>query len=241
MLNFDKNFKNEKMTFKILSFVMIIAIFIGCKDSKQEYIPVTSSTKEVNKTKEAHEVVVKEIEKAGGYIYARVSEKDEEYWIALPKTNIEVGKTYYYNRGTKMTNFNSNELNKTFEEVIFVEALRGHKEKVPKAITSTTELIAQPQGGTSIKDVLENASSYSGKDILVKGKVVKVNNGILDRNWVHISDGTSFGDKSRLTFTTTDTLKVNDIVTFKGMVTIDKDFGYGYVYPVLIEKAKLVK
>ncbi len=230
------------MNFKILSFVMIFALLLGCKDSKQEYTPVTTSKAEVNKSKETHKVVAKEIEKAGGYVYVKVSENEEEYWIAIPNTNLEIGQTYYYDGGTKMTNFKSNELNKTFDEVIFVEALRGHADKSPKVkAVKTLGLIEQPQGGITIKELLENASSYSGKDVFVKGKVVKVNNGILDRNWVHISDGTTFEDKSRLTFTTNEIVKIDDVVTFKGVVTLDKDFGYGYVYPVLVEKAKLVK
>ena len=36
-------------------------------------------------------------------------------------------------------------------------------------------------------------------------------------------------------------LKVGDIVTFKGQVTLNKDFGYGYIYPILIEDGKRVK
>lgn len=229
------------MNYKILLFVCAFVLTIGCKD-KEQYTPVNHSKETVNKSKESHKVIAKKIEKAGGYAYVEVTENGEDYWIAIPNSNIEIGETYYFDGGTKMTNFESNELNRTFEEVIFVEALRGHAEKAPKMkAVKTLELISQPHGGITIKNLLENVSSYSGKDIMVKGKVVKVNNGILDRNWVHISDGTTLGDKSRLTFTTNETLNINDIVTFKGVVTLDKDFGHGYVYPVLIEKAELVK
>lgn len=227
------------MIIKISKVVCLVSIFIltfGCKDSNQ----YTTVNKSETAVKEAHKVVIKQFESAGMYIYAKVAENNSEFWIAIPETKIEIGQTYYFEGGTKMVDFKSKELNKTFDEVLFVEALRGHAEKAPKAV-KTIALIDQPNGGTAIKDLLEKASIFSGKEILVKGKVVKVNRNILDRNWVHLRDGTSFDGKSNLTFTTQDTVKVGDVVTFKGIVTLNKDFGHGYVYPILIEEGKLMK
>ena len=71
--------------------------------------------------------------------------------------------------------------------------------------------------------------------------MVKVNNGILEKNWVHIVDGTQFENKKSLTVTTNELIKVGDTVTFKGKITIDKDFGYGYVYDILLEEGELIK
>ncbi len=224
---------------KVICLVSIVLLSIGCKDSNQ-YTTVNNSetaTKEAHKT---HKVVIKQFENAGMYIYAKVSENNKEFWIAIPETKIEIDQTYYFEGGSKMVDFKSKELNKTFDEVLFVEALRGHAEKVPKSL-KTIELIEQPEGGTAIKDLLEKASLFSGKEILIKGKVVKVNKNILDRNWVHLRDGTNFDGKSNLTFTTNETVKVGDIVTFKGIVGLNKDFGHGYVYPILIEEGKLIQ
>ena len=63
---------------------------------------------------------------------------------------------------------------------------------------------------------------------MVRGQVTKVNLDIMNRNWIHIQDGT--GDESGfdLTITTEDSPKIGDIVTFRGKVSLDKDFGSGY-------------
>jgi len=61
----------------------------------------------------------------------------------------------------------------------------------------------------------------------------------MDRNWVHLKDGTSSGGKSDLTFTTIDTVKVGDVVTMEGTVTLDKEYGAGYVYELVVESALL--
>jgi len=60
-------------------------------------------------------------------------------------------------------------------------------------------------------------------------------------NWLHLRDGTgSEADSSNdILVTTSQTAKVSDVVTVKGIVRTDKDFGAGYVYKVLIEDATL--
>jgi hypothetical protein len=63
----------------------------------------------------------------------------------------------------------------------------------------------------------------------------------MNRNWVHLQDGTWDGDHYDLTVTTQDAVKPGDVVTFSGTVTLNKDFGAGYVYEVVIEDAKLEK
>ena len=223
---------------KDVYFVSIIFLMIACKDSNP-YTAVNPSESNKEKSQATHKVIAKEFKNAGIYTYVQVEENNSQFWIAIPNTNIEIGQTYYYDGGTKMVNFKSQELNKTFEEVYFVEALRGHLEKIPKE--NIVELITQPENGIAIKDLLANVNDFSKKEVIVKGKVVKVNRNILDRNWVHLRDGTNFNDKSNLTFTTVDTVNVGDIVTFRGVVTLDKDFGHGYIYPVLIEAGKLIE
>ena len=108
-------------------------------------------------------------------------------------------------------------------------------------VSNKMEIIEQPENGTSIEDLLGNSESFLNKTVVIRGKVVKVNRNILDRNWVHLKDGTSFNSKTEVTITTLDTVKVGDIVTYKGQVTLNKDFGYGYIYPMLIEDGKLLK
>ena len=89
--------------------------------------------------------------------------------------------------------------------------------------------------GITIADLYKNRNNYADKKVIVRGQVVKINNGIMDRNWVHIKDGTSEAGKSDLTITTQEIASVGDIVTFEGVVALDKEYGKGYVYPLVVE------
>ena len=98
--------------------------------------------------------------------------------------------------------------------------------------------------GANAKTVAElwaQRTALKGKEVVVKAKVVKVTSGVMGRNWLHVRDGS--GSKATkdndLTVTTEATAKVGDVVTVSGAVSIDKDFGAGYAYPVIIENAKL--
>jgi hypothetical protein len=62
----------------------------------------------------------------------------------------------------------------------------------------------------------------------------------MDKNWVHIADGTTFENKKDITVTTTEIIKVGDTVTFKATLVLDKDFGAGYVYGVLLENGQVI-
>jgi hypothetical protein len=89
-----------------------------------------------------------------------------------------------------------------------------------------------------ISDLLQNKKTYSGKSIKVTGKVTKFNPEIMGKNWIHIQDGTEYQGGFDLTITTDQKVVVGEIVTFEGKIVLDRDFGYGYFYPVLMEDAK---
>ena len=46
-----------------------------------------------------HEVVAKEFLQTNAYTYVRASESGKDVWIAIPKTDIKVGTTYYFQGG----------------------------------------------------------------------------------------------------------------------------------------------
>jgi len=93
--------------------------------------------------------------------------------------------------------------------------------------------------GITIGELYKTRNDYANKKVIVRGQVVKINNDIMDRNWVHLKDGTSDDDKSDLTFTTQEKVNVGDIVTFEGVVALDKEYGKGYVYPLVVENASI--
>jgi hypothetical protein len=64
----------------------------------------------------------------------------------------------------------------------------------------------------------------------------------MGKNWLHLRDGSGTAGKDNdITITTNDEAAVGDVVLVKGTVRVDKDFGAGYAYPVIIEDAKLSK
>jgi len=81
----------------------------------------------------------------------------------------------------------------------------------------------------------------AGKTITAQGKVVKANNGIMGRNFVHVQDGTGDAAKgtNNLVVTSQQTAAVGDQVTISGRVVLNRDFGAGYSYPLLIEDASI--
>lgn len=85
-------------------------------------------------------------------------------------------------------------------------------------------------------------TKLSGQQVTLRGKVIKVNNGIMKRNFVHIQDGTGASDNTnRVIITSTQTANVGDEIVATGIVTLDTDFGMGYAYPLLIEKSTITK
>jgi len=106
--------------------------------------------------------------------------------------------------------------------------------KVPKAEGKDARTVAQ---------VFAERAQLKDKSVTVRGKVVKANTGIMGRNWYHIRDGSGSREKKDddLTVTTGDPAAVGDVVVVKGVVHIDKDFGAGYQYPVVLEDAKVTK
>lgn len=116
-------------------------------------------------------------------------------------------------------------------------AATGPKEvgdvKVPKASGADAR---------TVSEVWAQRAALKEKSVTLRGKVVKWNAGIMGKNWLHLRDGSGAAGKDNdITITTSDEAAVGDVVLVKGTVRVDKDFGAGYAYPVIIEDAKLSK
>jgi len=92
----------------------------------------------------------------------------------------------------------------------------------------------------TVEAVHKERAALAGKQVTVTGKVVKVNNGIMKRNFVHVQDGTGGKDTNNLIVTSSQTAKVGQKVTITGTVVLDTDFGMGYKYPILVEKSSVM-
>jgi len=237
--------KNKMKYFAVLFSILVM---VSCKD-KVDYSKINDETTAVKS--DVHKIVVKETVDGGSYAYLNVEENGKTYWMAISNMPVTVGETYYYDNGMVMKDFESKQLNKTFDEIVFANTIRTteaavevkqedpHASSTPMPVSDVK--IEKPKNGTSLSELFSGKKTFSGKSIIVKGKVVKVNNGIMDKNWVHIVDGTQFENTNDLTITTAETVNIGDIVTFKGVIVLDKDFGQGYKYDVLLEEGKLIK
>jgi hypothetical protein len=230
------------MKFRIyILFVLAFLIITACS-KKQEQNP-----QEVKQN--VHKVVVEEVTQVSSYTYLKVKENEKEYWMAVTTMEAKQGETFFYENAMEMKDFESKELKRKFDSIYFVESLS----KIPPA-NAGNGITAQPQrptiekqnvsvskeeGTVTIAQLYSNPGLYEGKLVKVKGKVIKVNIGILKRNWVHIQDGTSNGNDFDLTITTNDEVKVGDITLFEGKPSLNKDFGYGYSYKLLLEDARV--
>ncbi len=239
------------MKLKII-FISILTMLLitACQDKKNEDLK-TDAAAENDLQTTAHKAKVEEVLEAKSYTYLRLSENGNDYWIAITKRPMETGETVYFDKGLKMENFKSADLNRTFESVLFVQDISTHptssqqpmmggnngqmgKPNIQKEDVS----IAPAEGGITISKLFANKKSYENKTVKIKGKITAFNSDIMDKNWAHIQDGTSSGDNYDLTVTTNKDVKVGDVVTFEGKIALNKDFGYGYSYEVLMEDAK---
>jgi hypothetical protein len=229
----------------IIFFMVATLISCGNSDSKTEPQQALSNS---------HKVEVLEVLQTSSYTYLNVREKDNEYWLATNKREAEKGDILYYDQGLEMKDFPSKELQRTFPMLLMVQnisdqPIKSKMQMIPNDPKAAERISTEKQdvnvavapGGVTIAEIYKNQDSYSGKTVTIRGKVTKFNPNIMGKNWVHIQDGTGNEDGYDLTITTGDMVKVGEIVTFSGEITLNKDFGAGYSYKVLMEKASLKK
>ena len=80
-------------------------------------------------------------------------------------------------------------------------------------------------------------AKLKGKQVAFKGKVVKVNNNVMKKNFLHVQDGTGKEGTNDIILTSAQTAKEGDMISVVGKVTLYRDFGSGYMYPIIIEDA----
>lgn len=227
--------------------IVALLTLVQCKPNNEKQESVTKV-----ESSNSHRVIVKEIINATAYTYLLVTEEKKEYWIAIPRTEVKVGKTYEYEGGMEMKKFESKDLKRTFDSVFFVEGLidpsiiqatANPKEESAKKITITelSEGITLAKGAISIHDLFSGKDKLAGTTVILTGKVVKFMPEIMSKNWIHLQDGSSFNGRNDITITTLSKVKVDEIVSFRGKVVLNKDLGSGYKYDVLIEDATVIK
>jgi len=249
-------------------FALLIAIFLcSCNSGPKVISTPVSSTSASNQsstgifsdeenpsseatlpvTNEVHTVEVLEVLPTSKYVYLRVDEKGEEFWIATSKKEVNVGEKYFYKNGILKTNFESKEHNRVFDKVYLVAnivaANHGAEQtttmsQVKEKASIETTPIQQVEGSIKISELVNNKAKYKGKEVQITGKCTKLNPNIMGRNWIHLKDGSM--DEFDLVITSDQPVPEGHVVTMKGIVILDKDFGAGYKYDLIIEMGEIV-
>ncbi len=249
---------------RILTMLILVVVFSSCVKNKNGQMNQEQTTAN-GKSFEVAEVI-----QGNTYTYIRAKENNGEFWMAISRQEVKPGEVYFYSEGLPMQNFHSKEVDRTFDEIYFVSSIsktpiksgemggmgagamggmgamggnsdaQMHSGKISSEQNSAIT-IHKSAGEITVAQVYADRNNYSGKEIEIKGVVVKVNKEVMGKNWIHIQDGTSDNGNFDLTITSADLAEVNDQITVKGKITLNKDFGYGYSYEVIMEDAHIVE
>ena len=198
---------------------------------------------------------VLETQNVEAYTYLRLKTLTGETWAAVPTATVKLGADVTVENAAVMSNFESKSLKRTFSSIAF-GTLAGAPKKdwdtaeiaaahagLPKQVDLDNIKVAKASGpnARTVAEIVSKSAENKDKAIVVSGKVVKFNGGIMGKNWVHLRDGsgTAADNTNDVLVTTQDMAKVGDVVTVSGVVRTNKDFGAGYAYKVIVEDAKL--
>jgi hypothetical protein len=233
------NYLKKSQTIFLL--IMVVTL-VSCSGNKKENPAADGLQK----------VTVKEIVQTDRYTYLNVDKEGKDQWLAVSHMEVKEGETLYFASGFEMKNFESKDLKRTFESILFIDQISAD----PAVFSSPggagnqagSMAAGNPHAGTSgavsegtmtITDIIAKKNELKGKQITVKGKVTKANSGILGTNWYHITDGSKDGKPTDLTVTSDAFLNLGDEVSLQGTIVLDKDLGSGYFFEVLLEKAEV--
>jgi hypothetical protein len=199
---------------------------------------------------------VLEVTAVDPYIYLRLKTQEGELWAAVNKAPVKKGDQVTIENAMMMTNFESKTLKKTFDKIVFGTLVgtgaasagsdANHAHGVVVQAPNVADVAvpkAQGPNARTVAEIYGKRAELKGKPVLLRGKVVKVTSAVMDKNWVHLRDGSGSAkdNTNDIIVTTREQPQVGSIVVAKGVVRTDVDLGSGYFYKVLVEDATLQK
>jgi VCBS repeat-containing protein len=244
---------------RALSFLFLATAAIGCysKSSESAKVPLGQAPPAAAATGGGLTGPVLERLNASPYIYIRVKTPRGEIWAAVPEAKVDVGTEVTVVNAMLMANFESKTLKRTFGEVYFGtlasagSAAAGGPAGNPHTgaplapapiDVGKVEKASGPDART-VAEVWAQKASLAGKTVTIRGVVVKYNEGVMGKNWMHLQDGSGDAKQAThdITVTSLDGATKGETVTITGTVRANKDFGAGYVYALIVEDAKVLK
>jgi hypothetical protein len=248
MVMSDFESKSLKKTFPTILF--------GTLGGAGESSPIQPASARISPVSTVVKGEVLEVKDVESYTYLRLKTKDGETWVAVSRVPVKIGAEVTIENVAVMNNFESKSLKKTFPTILF-GTLGGAGTSVPSVgngiATAQPDIAKASVGGDihipkangenarTVAEIMTKGAELKDKPVLVHGRVVKYNSGIMGKNWIHLRDGSgsAANNTNDVLVTTTNQAQVGDILTVKGVVHTNKDFGAGYSYKVLIEDASL--
>jgi hypothetical protein len=191
---------------------------------------------------------------AGDYTYVQVDTGTNKLWAAAPRFEVKKGDSVAITAAMAMPKYHSKILNRDFDVVYFTSAVSvngggaapglptGHP-PIGNAAAGKPSFdltgIKKAVGGNTVAEIYVSQKDLNGKEVKVRGKVVKYNANIMGKNWLHIRDGSGTEGNNDLLVTTKTNAKLGDLVLVSGKVVLNRDFGANYKYGVMIEDAKV--
>jgi len=230
--------------------------------------PMPSSCNAAGPHLESSGMVLESIN-AAGYTYVRINTGKDTVWAAAPQFAAKTGDTVEFSRSMPMENYQSKTLKRTFSVVYFngVIARKGDKpscamgagNKNPacemgassmgqmmsnhNAVTGPDTMnysaIKKTAGAKTVAELFEQKDALTGKQVKLCGKIVKANYNIMNKTWLHLRDGSGKPGENDVAVTTAAGPQKGQIVVVEGTLTKDKNIGFGYNFPLIIEDAKL--
>ena len=247
-VNLDAYIKQNNMKFYQILFLALILTATSCVKNKKG-VPAVQQTQSSENVFEVLEVL-----QTSNYTYLRVYENVSERWVAVSRMDVKKGDKLYYDNALQMNNFHSKELDRDFEIIYFINKVsqgpvsgEAPKAQMPanhsgnaKASAKSNVELEKTGEEITVAQVFEKRAAFADKEIEIRGIVVKVNKQVMGKNWIHIQDGTDHDGSFDLTITSQDLPEKGDEVTFKGTIILNKDFGAGYFYDVIMEDASML-
>lgn len=240
--------------------LLLPAAVQAAEDEKPVQMVISSVLPEAEKPKVQLPVSGKVVQtmNGGGYSYVLLKQVNgDKVWLAVPQMSVELGAQLTFKPGMEMVNLPSKSLNRTFEKIIFTEGLmedKGSKagkknaKKSPGskgAVAAADEKVkvkkADGANAYTVAELYQKKGKLDKKNITIRGKVIRVSANIMGKNWIHLQDGTGDSKKgtNNLVVTSQGVPVIGEVVTAKGILYKNKDFGGGYKYEVIVEKAEL--
>jgi len=231
---------------------MILAltvVFLGCAAEATETTPAPQTA---DRSPLAGKVL--ETLDVATYTYVRFETPEGEAWAAIPQATLEIGSEVIIANPQVMLNFESKTLGRSFDRIYFGTLEGGggaspHGSMRKAAASGVPDAKAAPikvakaegASGRTVAELFVGKDDLSGKSVAIRGKVVKYNPNIMGLNWIHLQDGTGAAadGNNDITVTTSDSTAVGEIVLVEGVVAVDKNFGAGYRYDLIVLDASV--